>query len=307
MRFIIKIITPIKDRIITHDIINYQDDNNELFGYKILNSNLSSENKIILFSMIKDIINPIEIDKKLNFPLILFSVLLDEYEITYIMLNNLLKNNVIKKEINQVNTLFNYYHTESTININFIPIIFKFLKDNHDKYNNFDDNKYNKFIIYPIDEIVIKYILIILQSAIYLISEDINKSINSINSINSKYIQHNINSKYIQNNIKSNKYKQNNNFNNVDDFNNYVNDINISESNKYMEITLDNDISDVSNINNNNIFKKYISDEESINENIYQKKINKVYDYKDNIKTISIINSDDTSISESEICFIDDN
>ena len=297
MRFIIKIITPIKNRIITHDIINYQDDNNELFGYKILNSNLSSENKIILFNMIKDIINPIEIDKKLNFPLILFSVLLDEYEITYIMLNNLLKNNIIKKEINQINTLFNYYHTESTININFIPIIFKFLKDNHDKYNNFDDNKYNKLIIYPIDEIIIKYILIILQSTVYLISENINNTY-------SKYvIDKAINYKYKQNN-KSNK--QENDFDNFDNFNKYVNDINISESNKYMEITLDNDISDISNMNNN-IFKKYISDEESIKENIYQENVNKVYNYKDNIKTISIINSDDTSISESEICFIDDN
>ena len=105
IRFIIKIIKIIsKNNFINNLIINYQDEYNESFGFKILNSNLNKKEKILIFNLIKNYIDPLLInlhiinnENKYKFPLILYSTLLDEYEITYILLNNLIRSDKIKK------------------------------------------------------------------------------------------------------------------------------------------------------------------------------------------------------------------
>ena len=248
MRFIIKIIKPIITNKINDNMINYQDSINELIGFKILKSKLKSSDKIILFNLLKDIINPLLIDKisiTKNIPLILYSVLLDEYEITFIMLNNLFKNNIINKvnKDSSTNTIFNYHINENinnspNININFIPIIFKYIKDNHNEFNNLEEN--NKILSLEIDIYTLKYIIICIECTVYLLS---------------------INNNLITNNKK---IKYNKNINLEED-----NNLNSMESNKYTELTC----------NNNNIFKKYnnlTSDNNDYNH------------YKDNINNTKI-------------------
>ena len=92
IRFLKKIFHVIIDNNLDN-IINYQDDKNQLVGFKILNSEIKQEYKIILFNYIKEIIDPLEINLFLenknnnyNFPIIFYSVLLNEYEITFILL-----------------------------------------------------------------------------------------------------------------------------------------------------------------------------------------------------------------------------
>ena len=224
MRFIIKIIKPIINNKIKDNIINYQDSKNELIGFKILKSNLKSCDKIILFNILKNIINPMlinNISSNDNFPLILYSVLLNEYEITFMMLNNLFRNNIISKvnKDSTINTIFDYYiDNNSNININFIPIIFKFIKDNHDK--DFEEN--NLLTILEDDIYIIKYILICMQCIIYLLSSNkktdyykyIEKDYEKINDViydsNSNYVESN---KYIELSCNDNIFKKYNNIN----------------------------------------------------------------------------------------------
>jgi hypothetical protein len=107
--FLHKILNYIKIDDNSSDIINYQDELNELVGFKILNTfEFNSEEKTELFKIIINHINPLAINnfiKKntssstLNYPLIIHSMILDELEITFMLLNNLLKNGLIKKNI----------------------------------------------------------------------------------------------------------------------------------------------------------------------------------------------------------------
>jgi hypothetical protein len=52
--FIYKIIEPIIFNKISHEILNSQNEHNELFSFKILNSNLSSHDKILIFKLIEN-------------------------------------------------------------------------------------------------------------------------------------------------------------------------------------------------------------------------------------------------------------
>lgn len=267
-RFVVKTINPIINGLLNKNkIINYQDENNELFEFKILNSDLTSNEKILIFNFIKDIINPLEIsiyksnDKNvntLNYPLILHSLLLNEYEITFMLLNNLLKNGIIKKNIRNSNdtmTIFDYYHINTDININFVPIIFKYIKDNHTKYEIFDEKLLSKINdLHEIDKIPIELILMITKIIIFIII-------------------------YETKDIKLKNYKKKNKI---------IIDNQYSEINKYMEITVDNNDNILetnieTNIEENNI--------KSINKNIWIMSSNK------NKKL------EDSDISESDILF----
>ena len=231
LRFIIKILKPIiKNKIVDNNLINFQDNKNELFGFKILNSKLSSEDKILIFNLIKDFIDPLKINNYensskniLNYPLIIHSLLLNEYEITFILLNILIKNGVIKKNLKSKNenmTIFDYYHNESSININIIPMIFKFIKDNHNNFKNFDETKLYKINdLLSIDNDAIITILLLIKITNFIII--VNLKNNKINNYEKNYA--NI-SKY--NNItKSNTITETNN---------------ITETNKYLEISIEN-------------------------------------------------------------------
>lgn len=99
-------------------------------GFQILNSKLSKQNKILAFLILtkkSNSINPTIMHN--NIPLILHCVILEEYEITCLLLNNMLKDNKIKK-IENVKTLYlDYEYVDQSINVNFIPIILKYVKE----------------------------------------------------------------------------------------------------------------------------------------------------------------------------------
>ena len=274
MRFIIKIVDPIINNKIKDNIINYQDISNELIGFKILKSNLKCSDKIILFNLLKNVINPILVNNfpssNQNFPLILYSVLLDEYEMTYIMLNNLFKNNIIYKENKDLeeNTIFDYSFnpseiSNSLININFIPVIFKFIKDNEEKHKYFKENVL--LLSLEIDSYMIKYIVICIQCIIYMLS--------------------------INNNLYLNKYKEKSDTGMI---NINLSDENCEESNKYIELSCDQ-----------NIFKKY-SNIELTTDDDFDNKINNIQTWtKSGIIKEEIYDSNSCSseVEESDIIF----
>ena len=127
------------DKLLINKIdINYQDEYNINIPYEVINSSrISYLNKIIFFSKINRInhIDPMLIHNKI--PLIMYVMLKDYYEITEILLNNLINNkrimkindNKILKDI-ETNNYELYYHTNEKININFIPFIIKYVKEN---------------------------------------------------------------------------------------------------------------------------------------------------------------------------------
>ena len=232
-----KIIKLIINEKINYNTINYHDNLNDYICFKILNSEISSENKILFFKLLNNYINPLEIStyhnqyqNTLNYPLIIHSMLLEELEITFILLNNLIKNGNIKKhnKTNESYKIFDYYTMDNNVNINFIPIVFKYIKDNHDKCQNFDNNNNNKIftnVIYTVDY-AINIIVNIMSWIIFFIS----------------YKKDLIND-YQLNNHTENNYKQN----------------------KYMEITVNSDY-DIEQINT------ITNTDESINKNNFKNK-----------------------------------
>jgi hypothetical protein len=175
MRFLIKIIK------IKEFNKNYQDDYNTHIGFQILNSNISKKNKILLFKLSIEDIEPLII--KDNIPLILYSLICDEYEITYLLLNKMITNKMIKNKNNKndknYNALLDYECINDNITINFIPAIFKYIKENTEK------NKINlEYLYLEVDIYTENMILIILEFSVFiLLSENDKKNINKINNI----------------------------------------------------------------------------------------------------------------------------
>lgn len=294
MRFILKIINPIlkyrSDNLVY--LVNYQDENNELFGMKILNSKLENKNKIIIFSLLKDLIDPLKVNiyKKgsintCNFPIILHSMLLNQVEITYIFLNNLFKNKIIKKiNTNLNNTIFDYYHTNKDIELNFVPLILKFIQDNYK--NNFNDDLYtNKNVILESDANAIELVLFTIGLSLYFCKNLLNKEEQILN-----YDNKILNEKIEKSQIK--KTEKNRVLNKI------KNRL-IKEPNGYLEITVD------SNVNN------VLETDTIINENKKDLKRNKNI-WISSTKNSETLNrrystdssrSSKSSISESEIFF----
>ncbi len=332
MRFLIKLTEPIVKNLISDKILNFQDEKNELVGFKILNSSLGPNNKKILFGILRDKINPLEINKieknninLYNFPLILYAVLTNEYEITYILLNYLFKNGVIKKNvINGTGSIFDYTHNSNKININFIPVILKFLQDNYKEEINID-KEYNKEIYLESDILSIK--LFVLISSMIIINliygyENKRKSNIILNKINKQILEKSnqdnslilsessefTSSNLIKNKI-SNKEYLNNKFENLNS-NGYIEITVDSSANNILNTDLSDDYSSNKNIwlNSNtnelgnkikrNIITKSLAPINRIKDNEYMKKLTKLGN------GISKINNDnDSSISESDICF----
>jgi len=201
------------------DIINYQDESNELVCFKILNSNLSSGDKVLIFRLIEEYANPLEINNynqenktivnTFNYPLIIHSMLLDELEITFIFLNNLIKKGHIKKntKINEYR-IFDYYIANTKVNINFIPIIFKYVKDNSHKKNKFDnDFSINKKFILPNVQNALYIIIIVIGFIIFFVKYKfkLNQTNNFINQTDTdrKLNQADNNNKYVEITISS--------------------------------------------------------------------------------------------------------
>lgn len=91
-------------------------------GFLLLNLNIKKSHKIILFNNVE--LDPLE--KQNNIPLILSSLLIDEYEITYNLLQNLIINNKLRKLVHHSGTIYEY---ECDGDINYIPVIIKTLKE----------------------------------------------------------------------------------------------------------------------------------------------------------------------------------
>ncbi len=218
--------------------INNYDNYNIHIGFLILKSKLKKNNKIILFKLISLDIDPLIQNEKI--PLIIYSMLYDEYEITYLLMNKLIETKKILKTNNE--GIFSYYMNNNVANgINYIPIILKFIKD-------YDRNKViDNDIDFEINNISLKnenMLLILIKFTCYFVIF-VNKNI-CLNN-NNKIIIENI----IYNNfVNKNKYNEN--------------------DNKYIEISIDNDnnkniILETDTINNNNIWKttSNITDSES--------------------------------------------
>jgi hypothetical protein len=177
------------DKIITINIdINYQDEFNLSIPYEVLINNIISyENKIIFFNKLKDKIDPLLIYNKI--PLIMFVMLMDYYDVVDILLNNLLlnkkilkmsSNNLLKdnKIINKYSEYSEYYMNTEKININFIPLIIKYIKEK--EINILKLKSDSEFTIYYDEEKMIVLQLIILE--IICLHIILNKQINHNNS-----------------------------------------------------------------------------------------------------------------------------
>jgi len=162
-----------------HDIIYVYTDNIPPLWYYIL-FKMNKNTKIGFFKKMLTFINPTE--KYNDIPIILYTYLEDEYEITLELFNNLISKNSIYK-----------YKTDATIydffiddDINYIPIIVKYLKNVPTNFNyNIDD--FNNMDL-PIDNLIIYMIIvinfIILFEIVFKISyieNDFDMSINEEN------------------------------------------------------------------------------------------------------------------------------
>ena len=219
--------------------INNFDNNNIHIGFLILKSKLKKNNKIILFKLISSIIDPLVQNERL--PLIIYSMLCDEFEITYLLMNKLIETKKILKTNNE--GIFSYYMNNNLNNninndINYIPIILKFIKD-------YDRNKViDNDIDFEINNNNLKnenMLLIIIKFTYYFI---INQNqLTYLNKNTKIIIEDNIKNKYINN--KNNYNENDNNYLEIsvdnDNYNNYNNN--------------DNIILETDTINNNNIWK----------------------------------------------------
>jgi hypothetical protein len=160
----IKYVKLVKELLLTNQYKN--------IGFLLLNLNISKLNKNILFNNVE--LNPLE--KQNNIPLILSSLLMDEYEITYNLLQNLITNNKLKKNISLSGTIYEYEINE---NINFIPIILKQLKEKEINKNLLNKNEIEEKDIHTLFYIIIYVSIMLIQE---LCSYKMIKN-NSLNNI----------------------------------------------------------------------------------------------------------------------------
>ena len=324
--FLFKILKHIDSTNYGIELINYKDELNELIGFKILNyEEFNSTEKNILFKLVIKHINPLEqnntfISKNkntytLNYPLIIHSMLIDELEITFILLNNLLKNDIVKKNVisNEKCKIYDYYLLNNEININFIPIIFKYIKDNRDKCNKFEENyfdlNYKHIDIIPnVKNSMLILLICIKFTLFYLTKSTYNCEIkNNLYSNN----QHNVN-KYVEITISSdNNHNQLNTTTNTNTITNKnIKNIkkniwkssfsnNKTNSQLYDSIKISNNLENNLENNINNLYKFAMLDSDSDSDSDSNNMNN-----MDNIdNTNSIEYSNGLELSESDILF----
>jgi len=168
--------------------INYDDENNSNIIYEIINSSFDKYDKIKIIKLNINKINPLKLYN--NIPIILYSMINDEYEICYLLLKKLMNDKlIINKNVYLDNSILNYNLIENNT-INYIPIIVKYIKEIY------ENEKYKKNILYIeninnnnliiIDEILIILLIILLVLTSYYIKENNinNTELNSIKSSN---------------------------------------------------------------------------------------------------------------------------
>jgi hypothetical protein len=217
--------------------INFQDKINQNIGFLILKSNFKKCNKIILFKIICNQIDPLFKNDKI--PLIVYSMLLDEFEITYMLMNKLIDSKKILKTSND--GIFSYYlnnqiSTEYNDEINYIPIILKFIRD-YDRSKILDTNIELEIISQQNKcENILVMIFKIICYFIKNIDEDLDESIHT--ETKNKYIKTKKN--IVKVNYKKSKLNKN-----------------YEEINKYIELSNDNndDLLETDTMQNSNIWK----------------------------------------------------
>jgi hypothetical protein len=216
--------------------INFQDKINQNIGFLILKSNFIKCNKIILFKIICNQIDPLFINDKI--PLIVYSMLLDEFEITYLLINKLIDSKKILKTSNE--GIFSYYlntqNNEYCDEINYIPIILKFIRD-YDRSKIIDTNIELDIIIQQ--NRCENIIVMILKIICYFIKNNDNELEESLQTeTKNKYIKTKKN--IVKVNYKKSKLNKN-----------------YEEINKYIELSNDNndDLLETDTMQNSNIWK----------------------------------------------------
>jgi hypothetical protein len=178
MRFLIKLIT------IENYDVNFHDKNNIHIGFQILNSNISKRNKILLFKLLVDQIDSMTI--KDNIPLLLYCVIIDEYEITYLLLNKMIVNKNIKKKSSNVSTFSDYEYLDGKININFIPVILKYIKE-HSAKNQIEINKLCLEVDIYVENILVMIVELIVFVLLYKYNISFTSNKHQLNKIIETY------------------------------------------------------------------------------------------------------------------------
>lgn len=220
MNFIIRIAKYInKDNMF---IINYQDEYNTLPGFLILDSEyLNYENKLMLFNKLLKYIDSLIVCNKKLYPIILHTCLNNYYEICSMLLVELQNNGIIQRyNTNVNNNIFNYYHNSNNLNINIMPIVYKFISDNY----KFCKDKKEIPEKYINDEIV----TLILKIASYVILFIISMTNDKTKNINHNHINQDIEQ---ETDIICNNYKEvyNDGSNNLlitDEYSNFIPNLN---------------------------------------------------------------------------------
>jgi hypothetical protein len=266
VQFIKKILHVIIHENIDTDILNYDDEYNKSFGFLLLGCDkIQTKNKIYLFNYAKELIDPMKInnyyDREVsrintkNIPLVLYSCLMEEYEITFILLNHLILHDMLDRNKKESDSLFDNYCRNDKININIIPVVIKYLKDNNDYHENFDENDIggvNNFLdtdLYPLVIVLIcMKMLCAYLKIIYENYKNIRLALNKNNLCNRQNKQ-NI---FINNNTKNKNDNENNKYEEIE------------IKNKFKNTLFDTD----SNINyKRNNHDSYDSDESTVTEN----------------------------------------
>jgi len=182
--------------------INYSDKHNIHIGFQILEAKISKRNKVLLFKIISERIEPLFLNN--NIPLILYTTIINEYEITYMLLNKLFADKIIKK-ISIQKKYLEYEYTSDKININFIPIVLKYISE-HSNENDIIIND----IYLEVDLYAENILLIIIEMTIFILRYSIVKQQpNKINKYQEKKI---VIEKQNYNGIVNNKYNVENGF-----------------------------------------------------------------------------------------------
>jgi len=256
MRFMIKLLE--NDRF----EVNYSDKYNIHIGFQILEAKISKRNKVLLFKIISERIQPLFLNN--NIPLILYTTIINEYEITYMLLNKLFADKIIKKIPIQKKYL-EYEYTSDKISINFIPIVLKYIAE-HSNENDIIINE----IYLEVDLYAENILIIIIEMTIFILRHSLvkNQSI-KFNKYDDKKII-----------LEKQNYRDigNNNYN---------------AENGFIELSLDTDDNlSLENVNKN-IWK---------NPNVkINKKDN--CEIKFNFKSETIEENNSSEIEESNVCF----
>jgi hypothetical protein len=270
MRFLIKILSK------NNYNINYYDKNNIHIGFQILESKLDKRNKVLLFKLILEKIDPLII--KNNVPLLMCSVVLDEYEISYMLLNKVFKNNNIKKSLN-FNSYLDYELLNDNININFVPLILKYIKENAIL------NKINIDKIYLESDAYIENILVMILEIVICVVFYKNK----MNITQYKLITNKI----------SNTDSYEELYKKLDDEKPQYEQNIKSNTNGYMEISIDTDENNIKNKVNKNIWK---NPQHELKKKQNSNTSNIKFNFKSETIELSDL-SDLSEIEESNICF----